>query len=125
MLLDATNFVDLARNYSPAIKAFKKFLHGQSASIITKFEIMVGSRTKDELSQIEKRLDKLAITFIPLDSYICEVAETIIRNYYHAHGIGIQDALIAATAILNNEELATNNIKHFDFIPDLKIIKPY
>ena len=39
------------------------------------------------------------------------------------HGTHIADAIIAATAIENNAQLATLNTKHFENIPGLKIWK--
>ena len=125
MLLDTTTFVDLTRDYRPAVEAFRKVLYGQSASIINKFELIVGSKSKKEMNTIGNRLEKLEIAFFPITADICEIAEEIMRSFYHSHGVGIEDALIAATALVYDEELATHDTKHFDFIPNLKLLTPY
>lgn len=39
--------------------------------------------------------------------------------------IGLGDALIAATAIVNNFALVTNNVKDFRWIESLKLINPF
>jgi hypothetical protein len=39
--------------------------------------------------------------------------------------IKLSDAIIAATAIVNNLYLITNNVKDFDMIQNLKIINPF
>jgi tRNA(fMet)-specific endonuclease VapC len=43
---------------------------------------------------------------------------------YRDFGISVPDALIAATALVNNVELFTHNRKDFDFIDGLKLYKP-
>jgi tRNA(fMet)-specific endonuclease VapC len=42
-----------------------------------------------------------------------------------SHGMAIPDALIAATAVTNNLELASDNVRHFAMIPDLRLQRPY
>lgn len=39
--------------------------------------------------------------------------------------ISLPDALIAATALKYKTQLFTRNLKHFDFIPDIKVKSPY
>lgn len=43
---------------------------------------------------------------------------------YRAERLHVADAMIAATAIVNNSKLFTNNRKHFDFIEGLKLHNP-
>jgi len=42
-----------------------------------------------------------------------------------SYNIGLLDALIAETAISENAELATFNVKHYSVIKGLKTIRPY
>lgn len=46
-------------------------------------------------------------------------------RYHLSHGLGVIDALIAATAIEMGEPLATFNTRHFSAVPGLAIIQPY
>ncbi|OGM20706.1 hypothetical protein A2714_03420 [Candidatus Woesebacteria bacterium RIFCSPHIGHO2_01_FULL_38_9] len=125
MLLDSTAFIDFTREYKPAVEAFDKLLHGQSTSIVTKLELVVGQQTKRDIKKISSMLDNLEIDVIQINEDVSMMAEDILTKYYHSYGIGILDAFIAATALVYNQELATRNTKHFDFIPNLKLIKPY
>ena len=125
MLLDSTAFIDFTREYKPAVEAFNKLLKGQSTSILTKLELVAGKKMKKDIRKIESLLEKLQIKVLPINEDVSKVAEEIFIKYYHSHGIGILDSFIAATALAYDEELATRNKKHFDFIPDLKIITPY
>lgn len=125
MLLDSTAFIDFTREYKPAIEAFNKVLHGQSTSVVTKLELIVGKKTKKDIKKIESILKNLQINVIPINDAVSKAAENILSDYYHSHGIGILDSFIAATALVYDEELVTSNKKHFDFIPNLKLLTPY
>jgi len=43
-------------------------------------------------------------------------------DYSLSHKIGIPDALIAATAIVNKLRLFTANVKDFKFIPEIEFV---
>jgi len=45
--------------------------------------------------------------------------------FHKSHGLVIPDALIAATAVTNNLELVSNNVRHFAMIPELRLHRPY
>src|SRR3972149_3161482 len=111
MLLDSSLFIDLIRKYPPAIEAFKKVLSRQSTSTVAKLEIVAGLKTKKEIKSVEKMLEDLQIKVLPVNEEVTETSEKIFLKYYHSHGIGILDSLIAATALVHNEELVTRNTK--------------
>lgn len=125
MLVDTNLFIDLLRQYKPAQETFKIVLFGQSTSIINKLELIVGNKSKIEMNRALKMLNILEIKTLPVNEEVSSLAENLVRTYYHSHNIGTQDALIAATALVYNEELVTRDRKHFQFIPNLKIITPY
>lgn len=69
----------------------------------------------------ENDLDKLIATFaiISLDSRLARIAAWL-RRYY---GIKTADSVIAATALFTKTALVTRNIKDFNKITELSIIK--
>lgn len=125
MLLDTNIFIDYSRGYKPAQEAFTQLLLGQSISIVTKFELIAGAKNKREVTIIEKFLQTQNTTILPITEEASVQTEELLKKFYHSHGLGIQDALIAATALTHNLELATRNTKHFIFIPHLKLFQPY
>jgi hypothetical protein len=46
------------------------------------------------------------------------------KHYAHSHGVGLADAIIAATAEAENAELKTLNTKHYPMIKGLKPAYP-
>ena len=48
----------------------------------------------------------------------------LVESYTLSHGLTLPDAMIAALAISRDANLFTGNLRHFDFIPDLKVSLP-
>jgi len=63
-----------------------------------------------------------AFEIIPLDAEIAQKGGLYRRDYGPSHGVGLADALIAATAELQQARLVTLNAKHF---PMLEVLVPY
>ena len=58
---------------------------------------------------------------VPVTSAIARLGGLYKRDYGKSHGIGLADAVVAATATLENAELKTPNVKHY---PMLNAIEP-
>ena len=91
-------------------------------SDVTRAELYYGALNKTELQMIRKDLSKISILHI--DSNISNMAVDIVEKYCLSHKADYADALIAATAILNNMELYTLNTKYFIFLPEMKLFQP-
>jgi predicted nucleic acid-binding protein len=52
-------------------------------------------------------------------------AYALVLVYNKSHGLTIPDAFIAATAIAQGLQLATDNDRHFQMIPKLTAERPY
>ncbi|MCX6239979.1 MAG: type II toxin-antitoxin system VapC family toxin [Bacteroidia bacterium] len=92
-----------------------------SISVITKLEIGVGigKGQKDFWDDVFEKLTILPLTEIEIDK-ACEIIQTLRKSNKI---IGLQDILIASTAIVNDLKLATLNLKDFERVQDLKILK--
>jgi len=124
MNLDSTILIDLAKGKKSAQK-YLQSTQELSISIIVKLELLAGARNKEELKLLKQMTSDLQLNVIHLSSSISHLAENIFIKYHHNCGIGIMDALIAATALNQKQKLVTHNLKHFPFIPNLKTLKPY
>jgi predicted nucleic acid-binding protein len=82
-------------------------------------ELYFGAFNKRELTKIKSRLQSLHI--VNIDKQISKTAINLIEKYAKSHGLQIPDALIAASAICNQIELFTYNVKDFKFIKDVKL----
>lgn len=124
LLIDSDILIDAGRRDEKAIL----FLTGQARqqtlaiSTITQLELLAGCRNKAEWAATESFIQPL--TILPLSATISETAVRIFRQYRLAHGTGLADALIAATAIAHHVCLASKNERHFRAIAELDFF-PY
>ncbi|MCL4377808.1 MAG: type II toxin-antitoxin system VapC family toxin [Actinobacteria bacterium] len=66
----------------------------------------------------------LQLRTINVDSIIARLAGSYRMNFFKSHSLTIPDAIIAATAKINNTILITRNLKHFP-MDDIEKIRPY
>lgn len=125
-LLDTTVLVDVIRREEAALDytdSTRKAEGSLRLSIVTKMELIIGCRDKAEVQKTEKPLadyDVLDVT--PL---IARKAYELIVRFSKSHGMAIPDALIAATAMVENAVLVTSNVRHFSMVDGLRLEKPY
>ena len=123
MLIDTNIFVDHLRNYRPAVHFFESVLERDDIiySAVTETELLVG-KANDDAAKREKLLHFLnRWNKKVVDNPISLLAGDIGRRY----GLAVPDAVIAATALMNNAELITKNIKDFKKITELRQRSPY
>lgn len=82
-------------------------------SVVTRAELMAGSA--DQVAAVRRLLS--AFRELPISGSVADAAGAIRRE----SGIGLADALIAATAILNDLELWTRNVRDFERVNGLRI----
>lgn len=90
-------------------------------SSITVAELYSGFRNDREREAIATLLSLVRV--IPVDETIAKRGGLIRNHYKQSHGTGLHDALIAATAEVNDATLITFNRRHFPMLSNLQI--PY
>jgi tRNA(fMet)-specific endonuclease VapC len=124
IILDTTILVDIFKGHQAAIS----WLHLRSDKNIgisgfTVFEILQGSRNKEEMLTLQKKLEKFPIFWPTEDD--CNRAIATFSNLFLSHGVEVIDTLIAHTAIGLGVEIITLNKKHYEPIAGLKTVIPY
>ena len=92
-------------------------------SLISYLELLQGMRDKNELAALQKQLKKWSTKIILINESISAYAMFLVENFYLSHSIEAGDAIIAATALDNNEILLTVNYRHYSFIPNIQVQK--
>ena len=124
-LIDTNIFVDDARGIADATA----FLRGRVAandlrmSVITAMELVQGCRDAPALAQVRRLLRQA--TVVPIDDATSARALGLMDSYFLSHGLVIPDALIAATALEHGLTLYTRNVRDFQMIPSLILVRPY
>ena len=124
ILCDTNIFIEMYRrnNAVRTVLLDKIGLENVVISDVTRAELFYGAINKRELQMIRKDLSNFPVLHI--DSFISKMAVEFVEKYCLSHKTDLEDALIAATAILHSIELYTLNIKDFVFIPELKLYQP-
>ena len=124
IVVDTDILIDSARSIQVAIDKLESLTNDYSIaiSIITKMELIVGCRNKNELQNLEKFLRNY--TLIAVNENISHKAVELLINYKLSHGLLIPDAFIAATVISINGYLLSKNQSDYRFIKELNL-HPY
>ena len=90
-------------------------------SSVTVMELYYGALNKQELFRLKKFVSLFEV--IEIDENISKISTELIFEYAKSHNLAIPDSLISATAISQNIELYTLNLKDFRYIDGLILIK--
>lgn len=94
-------------------------LNSLGVSAISSMELFYGARNKTELNRLKESLESLSLFHVTVA--ISTKALLLVEVYAKSHTLQIPDALIAATAIENNVQLFTLNVRDFQFIPEIEL----
>jgi predicted nucleic acid-binding protein len=125
-LLDTTVLIDLFRGNEKAADFIETARNAKIPlfiSVISAMELAVGCRNQIEVEKTQKIITDF--TLIHLSPNTTAKAYELTLKYSKSHGLTIPDALIAATALTEGFELATDNDRHFIMISDLIVKCPY
>ena len=122
MLIDSDILIDAARQDAKAVGFLDGAVRSANAqvSVVSHMELVVGCRNRRELDALDKFMTRF--TVVALTPGISTRALELLRMYRSSHGLLIPDALIAATALMEAEPLATRNRRDFAFIDSLDLV---
>ena len=118
-LLDTDVLVDFLRGHSKAVAFVNARQDRIILSSIVVAELYAGVKGDDEQSVLETFVSLFRV--VPVSAEIAKAGGLYKRDYAGSHGVGLADAILAATVEAENAEFKTLNIKHF---PMLKGLRP-
>lgn len=121
ILVDTDIAVDYLRGFNLAIAFLEKADAVFHLSSITVAELYAGVREGKERPALEEFVK--AFTVVPISHDIAKRGGLYRRNFGKTRGVGLADAIIAATAEHIGAELASLNKKHFPMLKN--IVVPY
>jgi len=117
-LTDTDVLIDFLRGYQQAVD----FINTNSSQIILSTiviaELYAGVRGKQELTILNNFVSLFEV--IPVNSEIAKIGGLYKRDFGKSHGVGLADAVIAATCNSKNAQLKTLNVKHYPMIKNLE-----
>jgi predicted nucleic acid-binding protein len=119
ILLDTDVLVDFLRGHSKAVV----FVNARSTRIILSAivvaELYAGVKGDVEQAALVSFVSLFRV--VPVSAEIAKAGGLYQRDYGKSHGVGLADAILAATAEIEDAELKTLNTKHY---PMLKGLRP-
>ncbi|MBW1976282.1 MAG: type II toxin-antitoxin system VapC family toxin [Deltaproteobacteria bacterium] len=119
ILVDTDVLVDFLRGYGKAVS----FVNSNSDRIILS-SIVVAELYAGVKGEGEQFILDSFVSLFPVVAITAEIAKTgglYKRDYGKSHGVGLADAILAATAEVEGAELRTLNVKHY---PMFKYLEP-
>jgi predicted nucleic acid-binding protein len=121
LLLDTNVIIDHLRGRPNAVA----FVRGLDAPVLTSVivvaELYAGVRDVAERARLDEFLS--AVTVLELSNPVAVQGGLFRRQFGKSHNVGLEDALIAASAQAEGATLVTLNVKHFPMLAN--VIVPY
>ena len=121
ILLDTNVLIDYLRGNEEASRFLESIQENLCVSAMTVAELYAGARNDRERSSLDKFVE--AFSVLPVNKTISKKGGEYRRKYGKSHNVDLIDALIAATAVINEMNLFTLNKKHFPMLT--KVSLPY
>jgi predicted nucleic acid-binding protein len=122
-VLDTDILIDVQRGHPAAVAWFAGLTERPAVPLLVVMELIQDAANKTQVNQTLALVAPLTIVYTePADQ---QRALQDYRTFHLSHGVGLLDALIAATAIGLGAALCTFNVKHFRMIPGLVTEQPY
>ena len=118
LLVDTDVIVDFVRGYPEAVTLIQTHCASIILSSIIVAELYAGVRDDEELGKLDSLMSLFRV--VPVSIEIARAGGLYGRQYGKSHGVGLADAVIAATAQAENADLKTLNAKHYPMITGLK-----
>ena len=121
IVADTDVLIDFLENAEPAARRIRLELeHGLTTTVITRFELLAGTRTGRQRRLIPELL--AALPCLPLDEDAADRAADVRRTLVEGGvAIGMGDSLIAGIVLAHRGVLLTRNRRHFERVPHLAL----
>jgi predicted nucleic acid-binding protein len=118
ILVDTDILIDFLRGNDKALDFIDEFSAHIILSPIVVAELYAGVKGTSELSVLDNFVSLFRVA--PISSEIAKAGGLYKHDFGKSHGVGLADAILAATADIEHAELKTLNVKHYPMIKDLK-----
>jgi predicted nucleic acid-binding protein len=118
ILIDTDVLIDFLRGHDKAVAFVNEFSSRIILSPIVVAELYAGVKGNAELSVLENFVSLFRV--VPLTAEIVKIGGLYKRDFGKSHGVGLADAILAATADTEKAELKTLNVKHYPMVAGLE-----
>ena len=121
ILLDTDVLIDFLRGHDKAVSFVNANLDRIILSSIVVAELYAGVRGgKGDAEQVVLENFLSLFRVVPISGDVAKLGGLYKRDYGRSHGVGLADAIVAATATLEDAELKTLNVKHYPMLQNIE-----
>jgi predicted nucleic acid-binding protein len=117
ILPDTDVLVDSFRGHSEAVAFVSAHSSRIILSSIVVAELYAGVKGDAECAALEDFVSLFGV--LPVTAEVAKAGGLYKRDYGKSHGVGLADAIVAATAEAENAELKTLNTRHYPMVRGL------
>jgi hypothetical protein len=117
ILLDTDVLVDFFRGQSKAVAFINAHSDRIILSAVVVAELFAGAKGSAEEGSLEEFVSLFRV--VPVNVEIAKAGGLYKSKFGKSHGVGLADAILAATAEAENAELKTLNTKHYPMLRGL------
>jgi hypothetical protein len=117
LILDTDILIDYLRGQQEAVSFVSRHLAKAALPSMVVGELYAGVKGEHELDVLDRFVELFRI--IPLTPEIARTGGLLKQQFGKSHGLGLADAMIAATAQHEDATLTTLNTKHYPMFSDL------
>ena len=121
-LIDTDVLIDIQRGFGAAADWFATDPDVGVPGFVV-MELAQDARNSDEVQKALAIVDGLAVVWPSEEE--CQTALEQFSTLHLSHGLGLLDALVAATAVGHGGVLNTFNERHYRMFPGLTTVRPY
>jgi len=118
ILLDTDVLVDFFRGHRKAVAFVNTHSERIILSSIVVAELFAGVMGEEEQAVLDNFVSLFRV--VPVNDEIAKAGGLYKNEYGKSHGVGLADAILAATADAENAELKTLNTRHYPMVKGLR-----
>jgi predicted nucleic acid-binding protein len=122
-LLDTEILIDVQRGHASALAWFASLPDPPSVPGFVVMELVQDAQNARQVRDALRLVAPLSVVWPT--TVDCQRALTDFAAFHVSQGLGLLDALIAASAVGLSASLCTFNVKHYRVIPGLVTVQPY
>ena len=119
ILIDTDVLIDFLRGHDEAVAFVNEYSSRIILSPIVVAELYASVKGNAELSVLENFISLFRV--VPLTAEIVKIGGLYKRDFGKSHGVGLADAILAATSDAEKADLKTLNVKHY---PMISLLEP-
>jgi predicted nucleic acid-binding protein len=120
VLCDTCVIIDFINQNSFALEELKKQNHTLYINSIIEMELIQGAHNKREMQKIINSIN--GFKRLETNQTVLDLATQLLIHYSPAYNLQLPNAIIAACALIYDIPMFTYNVKHFKYLPNIKLL---